>query len=360
MYRQNKYYPINWVDGMKISSSNFIEWDEYIYEALRDLRATFGYDHAYGLLPSNSASESYPLIEVNKLPNQVQVKLLDCQAITPAGQRIDVNREQINEELRQFDYPTTVVNDLAVGQYDVYISCEGRAPNGNSIETGPPRRKFLMPEVKLNLTAGNNSIANQQDTLKIAEIIVDVNGTVGVNRDFIPACFVSAAHPKFLQTLKLYEEQLSYILNIAPNLINNSRAVMQNNHFAANVYYFCNNILFAIGSVFDKIRLTSKHQAPTLILSEFVNIARLIYLGINCIPYQNQFFNENYPQICSVEVPEGNFYELSQGVLGLSLNPHQLDESTRQVSLFLKALQLWFRAIEEKGFAQTHSGATVF
>src|ERR1700754_1992190 len=87
-----KYKPVNWVDGMKLSSAHFVATDQYNQDLVRDTRDLVLTNYNYGLLPPFSGQRVSCDMEVTeKATNYVEIKVRVCNAITAEGCRIDID-----------------------------------------------------------------------------------------------------------------------------------------------------------------------------------------------------------------------------------------------------------------------------
>ena len=77
------HYPINWIDGMKLSSSHFIAVQDFVTDSLRDAIALQTTDLNYGLQPV--AGDSVKMHVLMDHYNCLQLTLEECHAVTPNG-----------------------------------------------------------------------------------------------------------------------------------------------------------------------------------------------------------------------------------------------------------------------------------
>ena len=49
------HFPVNWIDGMKVSRTTFMETDQFIHEQIQDARAVQITDFNYGILASEKS-----------------------------------------------------------------------------------------------------------------------------------------------------------------------------------------------------------------------------------------------------------------------------------------------------------------
>src|SRR3712207_3426957 len=92
-----KYFPVNWVDGMKISSQDFISLENALKDEIRDTQATRLHEFAYGLLPTNHPEvDNYPRLVYDYVNNVLILK--ECRALMPGGQRIEITESNYDRK----------------------------------------------------------------------------------------------------------------------------------------------------------------------------------------------------------------------------------------------------------------------
>ena len=77
------HYPVNWIDGMKLSSSHFIAVQDFVTDSVRDAIALQTTDLNYGLQPM--AGDSVKMHVLMDHYNCLQLTLEECHAVTPNG-----------------------------------------------------------------------------------------------------------------------------------------------------------------------------------------------------------------------------------------------------------------------------------
>ena len=86
------HYSINWIDGMKLSSSHFIAVQDFVTDSLRDAIALQTTDLNYGLQPV--AGDLVKMHVLMDHYNCLQLLLEECHAVTPNGIRIQISASQ--------------------------------------------------------------------------------------------------------------------------------------------------------------------------------------------------------------------------------------------------------------------------
>jgi len=91
------HYPVNWIDGMKLSSSHFIAVQDFVTDSVRDAIALQTTDLNYGLQPM--AGDSVKMYMLLDHYNQLELTLEECHAVTPNGIRIQISASQEEQTL---------------------------------------------------------------------------------------------------------------------------------------------------------------------------------------------------------------------------------------------------------------------
>ena len=91
------HYPVNWIDGMKLSSSHFIAVQDFVTDSVRDAIALQTIDLNYGLQPV--VGDSVKMQVLMDHYNCLQLTLEECHAATPNGIRIQISASQEGQTL---------------------------------------------------------------------------------------------------------------------------------------------------------------------------------------------------------------------------------------------------------------------
>jgi hypothetical protein len=86
-----QYYPVNWIDGMKISKQHFLQTENALQDHFRDALAITINNHNYGLLSPAPDMTGSLEVEIQIDPqNIIHVVLKTCRALAPNGARIEI------------------------------------------------------------------------------------------------------------------------------------------------------------------------------------------------------------------------------------------------------------------------------
>src|SRR5690606_38957862 len=84
-----KNFPINWIDGMKISKDHFNQLQSHIHDLKKDSISIFLTHNDYGFLPSELNNNADLSVTVDT-HNNLKVTITRLKAVTPNGKRIEI------------------------------------------------------------------------------------------------------------------------------------------------------------------------------------------------------------------------------------------------------------------------------
>lgn len=91
--KKNKYLPINWTNGTKLSSEHFIHSDLSQVERSVQIQAFSLTKFNFGLGKPETFEEAVCYQLSGTTPNSAVIELLHCEGITPSGYTISYDRQ---------------------------------------------------------------------------------------------------------------------------------------------------------------------------------------------------------------------------------------------------------------------------
>ena len=96
------YFPVHWIDGMKINKGHFLSVQDSVSDMLRDGIGIHLSMQNYGLLPVEDSLKLSLSIDNHKL---LRVRVEECQAVTPNGSRISIGKGVAEQLQLSIPYP---------------------------------------------------------------------------------------------------------------------------------------------------------------------------------------------------------------------------------------------------------------
>ena len=269
------HYPVNWIDGMKLSSSHFTAVQDFVTDSVRDAIALQTIDLNYGLQPV--VGDSVKMQVLMDHYNQLQLTLEECHAVTPNGIRIQISASQEGQTLTLSKDMTEMKGNAT---FSVFITAElfKPTPYGEAAaQEYPPRIPFLRPTYSLYLYT-DEELKNKDlgdGYLMIGRVIMD-NGQVRLDDTYIPPCSCVIAHPS-LQNLyhrirSFYAKMENYAIQISQKI----HIKKQNNELSTMIDKINERMLVFLGQEINRFELLSPYNPPCELLLSVTAFARIV------------------------------------------------------------------------------------
>lgn len=209
------YLPVNWTQGMNVSSSHFIATENFLLERLLKT-ISLSYSQFYGILPDTEAS--YADIRISNWQNTCRISLLRYSGICQAGYPLLI--DEPNDDDLSCTLPSSGEEDTQQ-KWDIVLS----ASPFERIPTGIPNAQELplrFPYVKVPLQLGLLPYQEQTQLAPYSSIVGVLKKTsMGYELDgnYIPPALAMNAHESlkeymqsFSKALYVIEESLKKIL----------------------------------------------------------------------------------------------------------------------------------------------------
>lgn len=222
-------YPVNWTDGMRIGSRDFIASDQAWDDAIRDVRVSLLQGVQFGLLPPlRDSRDKSPYPKFHYDPSRSLLTLTECRAITEGGYRIEITEALYHD--RQVPAKLPELQLELKEDIDVYITyiLEGQDAAGPISKDAPPRRLYRSPGYELSVFAKKDRIGlSGVNHMKIAEFKW-VNGAFEQDKSFIPPCFTIHSHPELADRHQRIGGLFSSMIELGLKLVQDYRGDARN------------------------------------------------------------------------------------------------------------------------------------
>lgn len=348
MFPEIKFFPVNWIDGMKVSGQHFLNTEKAVDDWMRDIRAMGIHDHNYGVLPIDSyyTSHDYPTFEVDPLQDPVKIYLTDCRAITVSGIRIEITKDLTRLlQIEDFERPCAVIDSTRDGDYSIFVSVDmkKRQQVGDYVLQGPPRRAYTMPTYKLQIESIKESLEVFPNQVKIGEISIH-NRQLRIRRDYIPPCTSIKSNHNLEKYYKDFVPILKKIKKSNIKTISNARKKSANNAIAADAKYLSERVLQYLVQTTSNIEWLIPTQAPIHLVAYFMNLAAVMDTGLQTIGYKKELLNK---------VPgEGGqkIEQTTKNLLDTIPNHNDIHPTFKQIDVFLKRMEYFWKELSTRMF----------
>jgi hypothetical protein len=288
MLPELQHYPVNWVDGMKISKRHLLDTDNYIADHLRDAVAIGLTSYNYGLLPADpSLGRSLELYINCDYTQQINVKLIHCRAITANGNRIEVSQSEKHTLNTSY---TQLVSDfnlqpLKEQLFYVVLSVNPfqRVPAGEPLlDETPPRHPYAIPDVRLSIIPAGHVAGEQfSATHLIVGKIIYSAGELKHIRNYIPACTSVSSFEGMVEWFNHFAAILTDIETNALRITQKIKLRNQRSSLTDSVSFVTEKILFALASGHMYFKWIVPQQPPILMMEYLVSLVKHLRVAIN-------------------------------------------------------------------------------
>ncbi|MBO2013017.1 hypothetical protein [Hymenobacter negativus] len=351
------YYPVNWVDGMKISRRHFAETERFTTDHLRDATALHLRPDSYGLLPATNelgSPASFELLLSVDAQNEVQARLTQCRAITAGGVRIEITASSAPLSARSSLAQLLTAFNLSATEglrFSVVLTANPfeRVPTGTPApEDVPPRYPYTRPAYELSFvpTQQLGSAASGAFTLVVGELLY-ADGELRPVTQFIPPSTALASHSSLLQALHQLDFQLTELETDAFKIIHKVKLrTDKRSPLADMVRELSERTVFALAQQLTTLRLMAATQPPIYLLDALLRIAKQVKTSLDSLTEGEREELLKYFEQWSETLPATLLGAL-QNAVTLTYNHHQVHEHLRQQQQLWQLIGAIFRQLSQ-------------
>ncbi|MBF9219791.1 hypothetical protein [Hymenobacter ruricola] len=351
------YYPVNWVDGMKISRRHFAETERFTTDHLRDAVALQLRPDNYGLLPAANelgSPAAFELLLSVDAQSEVQARLTQCRAITAGGVRIEITassapltaRTSLAQLLAAFGL--TATEGL---RFSVVLTANPfeRVPTGTPVpEEVPPRHPYTRPAYELSFVPTQQlaGAASAAFTLVVGELLY-ADGELRPVTQFIPPSTAVASHPGLLQALHQLDFQLTEIETDAFKIIHKVKLrTDKRSPLADMVRELAERTAFALAQQLTTLQLMAAAQPPIYLLDALLRVAKQVKTSLDALTEAEREELLKYFEQWSETLPATLLGAL-QGAVTLTYDHQQVHEHLRQQQQLWQLIGAIFRQLSQ-------------
>ena len=351
------YYPVNWVDGMKIARRHFAEADHFTTDHLRDATALHLRPDYFGLLPSPNelgSPAAFELLLSVDAQNEVQARLTQCRAVTAGGVRIEITASSAPLTARTSLAQLLAASNLTATEglrFSVVLTVNPfeRVPTGTpSPDEMPPRHPYTRPAYELGFvpTQQLSGAASAAFTLVVGELLY-AEGELRPVAQFIPPCTALASHPALLQALHQLDFQLTELETDAFKIVHKVKLrTDKRSPLGDMVRELAERTLFALAQQLTTLRLLAAAQPPIYLLDALLRVAKQVKTSLDSLTEAEREEMLKYFEQWSETLP-ATLLNALQAAVTLTYDHHLVHEHLRQQQQLWQLLGTIFRQLSQ-------------
>jgi len=287
MAKKDKYYPVNWIDGMKINKNHFISMENAMMYRQHLLGRSQINPYNFGILTGSNGERPLDISCEIDSANHITIKVNRCLAITSGGIIIDLDSElhdssEFDISLKDFDLQLAGHN---TGHFYIVLKINpfNRIPAGHADpEENPPRHPFAFPEYAVSILPVEqmNKSGFGDFFLVIGKLLIK-DKVPELDREYIPPCSRVSSDERLLSIENKLLELFNKIDIDILVIIRKIHAKEQKTPLAASMLFLAEKIAAFHGLQMTRQRLFLKHSPPVLLFEAISQFARGIRNTIN-------------------------------------------------------------------------------
>jgi len=343
-----KHKPVNWVDGMKLSSNHFIATDQFNQDFVRDVSSLSLNNFNYGLLPPFAGARVSHEIEIlEKATNHIEVRVKHCNAITAEGCRIDiVNSANYEEQLSHSHFFNTEHADASKSAlYNILLVVNPfeRVPSGHpDPEDNPPRYPDITKGYTISVLPAIEMAPHATDSyhLTIGQVSLE-NGSITINTNYIPPSSAVISHPALIRYYEMFSALINELQLTAFKILDKTSGKESVSPLGKNIRLLSEKLLDYIAGIFFNYRNLGYQQPPVYVAGICSNLAHVFFTGIKMIESKEREEMLKYFYEWR-DVTPGNFEELLARNIEMIYDHQNIFASMSTIEEFLKVMvALW-------------------
>lgn len=282
------FKPVNWMQGMSVSSSHFIATENFLNERLMNCIKLLQGDFQYGLMPSADDEEPEMMLSVVGKGSGAKVVLYSYHGLTPGGCPIhlDVNNETVSCYCQES-------SSLTSEGWDVVLSIAPfeRRPCGEpDIHEEPPRYPYVEPIYKLSLFERDKEYVNSYGPFDVlVGFLRKKDDEYKLDGNFIPPSLTMNSCPLLQEYMRLFSQQISSIKERVDTILTKSYSPNANrSDVLLNVVEICKTLQLEIARVYFKWHNEAWSLSPAQTIEIISTIANVIQTSLMFMSKQNK------------------------------------------------------------------------
>lgn len=337
-----KHKPVNWIDGMKISSGHFVSTDNFINDLVRDASSLPLNTHNFGLLPPPVGETTSLDIQITeRISGQVQVKISQCNAVTADGLRIDINRNDTPLEFSHYFGQETTGENSETYYVLLTVNPFERIPSGMpDPEEMPLRYPEISKQYAVSILPASQINGKSTNYLELGKFIKS-GSSFQTDINFIPPSSAVLSHPVMVKYYENFSGQLNSLQLLSFRIIDKITSKESVSTIGKNVKILCDKMLDYIARTYFPYRNIIFHQPPIYLVSCFSEMAHIFFSSVKSIAgaEREELLKYFYEW---KDVTPGNFEELLARMIEVVYNHHDIGSAMLTIDEFMRVIvALW-------------------
>jgi hypothetical protein len=348
MLKLIKYYPVNWIDGMKLNREHFQQMEFALTDAVRDGVNQTMHAWNFGLLPGLQGPESSLQLQLDiDKAGLIRVRLDTCRAVTMAGARIDlvtIPGQQLHASVGELN---AEYNFLTANGKNLFVVLSvnpferdyfGEPDPGEH----PPRYPLTKPKYSLDIIPQDQFLEVGPFHVPVAKLQVQNNAVFPVN-GYIPPCTSMAAHHVLHDLHDELQHFYSQMEIHTSTIVQKIFQKAQKKDLAEMAQYICERMLQYFPQIIHQQRWLAFDQPPVHEIARLAGLARVMKnaLEVRSGSGREEFINY-LTEWDEFNLQQGEFEALLNDLLHLEYDHLDIQNSVEKAHRFMSVMNQVF------------------
>jgi hypothetical protein len=341
MFDPIKYGYVNWADGMKISQAHFHELQSAVEARVKDSRAGNIKNDNFGLIPSGAGVKEALDFDV-RIENKdtLKLKIRQCRAISPAGDRIEVIANSPNSGHQNFEKTIKLGKTVLESNGDFYLALRANKEEPHLYgapdqDESPARMPYFEHALEVEIVPAQGMSNNVFKNSAVIGRFSVRNGELNEDANYIPPCTAMASHRDLGEFAFKYAQFLGDLETDLFKINKNVSSKDQLTNLAQSVIYLARNVILSIQHEIDFIRMFPEFSTPSLFVLNAKKIARAFKNAIELNSNDKKEELLNYVQEV-IDINPGEYMTINARVLDLEYDHYKISEALHVILQFCK------------------------
>lgn len=357
MRDKRKYFPVNWIDGMKINKSHFIDQDNSWTDALQQA-ASAGLSHLrYGVLPPSASGEDVFNVKIS-LDNQnsIRVSILSCKAVTPGGAIIDLpSLSTVVSSASGNILTETFPVSSAAGEATLWVFLfihpfEKQAAGDTDPAENPPRFPIVLPTYTIQVVSDSSyrQLAHHPYAIPVGKVSINGNDAK-VEDEYIPPCVSVNANDDLVSLHAELDKYLADLELYCSQIVQKIFRKNQGNEISELVMFLCDRVMLYLTQAITAMRFTVLYEPPVVMFAAISGLARVMKNTIDMRIGSGKDVLMNYfTEWC--ELTQGELEGMLANLANAGYTHNDINRNIQKIVVFVKVTLRLFQTLSKLEF----------
>ncbi len=355
------YYPVNWIEGMKINKDHFVELQNNIEDYLRDSRNLSTNELNFGILPvhSKSAQSLEVMIDSHK---ELNVTIKNFKAVTPGGGRIEISDAigDFNQRISIQNFENKEGTFYLILNVDPFNRMTMGTQNMNEI---PPRfphvsSKYYLTTVPVDILHQSNVGALQ---LPISKFKVGKDGFEN-DEEFVPPCYTVDGHKVLSDLYTGFDHAMLKLELYCIQIIQKIKYRNNNdteNAIAEMVLKSCEKIVSNVERVITENKWVNTKVTPLQLHINIITFARSLKNCFDSFSGDGKEMLYNYFAEWT-DMKSGGYESLFTDIINVEYSALNLFNTSKNCSVFLSKIEALYGILNQLDYIGRKKDTGIF